>query len=860
MTAFGTVANRPFVCTLLPGLLLGLSLIFPLAASGQELERLVRRLRLGHLEATLVENQLAATIDIDEQSRLRRKLARLYVDQLESQMEQPESFARISRRLKELEGEVTELRDPPIHFERLETEFRHAEYLLAQFRENRRDAELLVQASRLFTELLEGFEDLEQNCEARIKNLDLVDGGSLVNRRADEKIDELSSIGFRSAFYRGWSAFHAGMSKRDGELGRPYFRRALAAFCRFLDIDSVAAVEDWNTDYFDLGSVRNGQALLGIALTFLALEQNDQAESCLELLRDDQTAESVRNQLAFWQLQTLFELRRWQAGWELANVDLDQPERLSEIQRGQIALLLVRMAYEKPDQPRAEIGWLGLKVLAQLRQFALIGKLVEQYSINLTGNSFHAEWIRGQLAYQQAETSGAESDFQRAAGHLQAAVQMEKEIPTAELERCRYQLGWAYYRAGNYRSAAEALEKVVDRLARLEPEIAATASWLRHDCYLKLDEKDPANIRQAVAVLEQLVNRFPESELAGRARIQLVKLKRSEMGTDQTLERLRQAVAASPEDLVSRYELCLANYRKYLELVSEEQDTAAVADELRSQVRELERSSGELTAPRNLKLLLIQLDVGIREKSLDPAKLDERVSRATALAARVDDPSLLAELHFRQFLIAQSRGDRAEERRHVEWLVENGDGTVFQKSVLVRRIQQLEEDLEKLPAGEARRERVEQAIDVYRKLARATGYHVEGIATNQNVQIAVSRLAELLMESGEWEEAERNLELLIEAFPKKVVYLQRYARVLTRLRKYAEALEPWRTLSRGLAKESADWYEAKYSLILCLIETDPPQAKAPLDQFLLLYDPPNEWKAKFSELARRVGGGRNAND
>ena len=308
---------------------------------------------------------------------------------------------------------------------------------------------------------------------------------------------------------------------------------------------------------------------------------------------------------------------------------------------------------------------------------------------------------------------------------------MEKGIPVADLEYCRYQLGWAYYRGEQYDKAAECLGLVITRIARFEPEIGATACWLQHDCYLKQDDSDPANIKNALAALDNLVNRFPDSTLAKRARLQMVKLQRSKMGSDEALKKLRDAVASSPEDSSSRYELCLASYRRYLELISKKQDSESVQKEVLQLVGQLDEASSKLTPSQRLKLVLIQLDIQFRTNPRDREKLDRLLAKMAPLVPQVDNTSLVAETHFRQHQIARERGDAEEEQRHAAWLVENGDGTVYQKSVLVRRVQQIEQELAKVSEAGARRELVKQAIDVYQKLARSIGYHVQGVFDEQ---------------------------------------------------------------------------------------------------------------------------------
>ena len=85
-----------------------------------------------------------------------------------------------------------------------------------------------------------------------------------------------------------------------------------------------------------------------------------------------------------------------------------------------------------------------------------------------------------------------------------------------------------------------------------------------------------------------------------------------------------------------------------------------------------------------------------------------------------------------------------------------------------------------------------------------------------------------------------------------MAYLQRYARVLVRLKQFTKALQHWRKLAQGLKKESESWFEAKYQLMLCLAKIDPKSAKAPLSQFMSLYDIPLEWKPRFVDLSKEL--------
>lgn len=837
------------------GLLIAISLTLPFAANplhADELGALLERLDLKQLRTAHVEKVLAQTINVDAQKRLQKTLANLYVAQLDDFVESPKEFAAVVKRLEELENKVQDLTKPEILFQRLETEFRHGEFLLGNFREDRRKVSLLVQINDLFSGLAERFDALGQSCEKRIESLEKLDAGvnSLENLKTDNEIDRLSELSFRASFYAGWAFFNVGISKQDSKLGRIHFRRALESFCTFLDINPEQEVSSWDAAFLELSSTRSCQAFLGVALSYLALGQNTDADACFEMIRGPDGAPAIQNQVAFWQIQSLMEFGKPQAALELAKAYLERTDTLNAMQRGQIGLCLIRFAYgaQKRTAEHDALGILGFTILAQLKQFSLTNKLLEEYSVKLPRPSFYSDWIEGQRAYHLGEKSGLETDYLKAAQQLKAAMAQGKDIPVADLESCRYQLGWAYYKGSKFQQAADCFELVIARMARLDPNTAAVAAWLQHDCYLKQSKDNPTYTKRALAILENLVTRFPESDLTKKARLQIVKLRQTSMKAEDAVTKLKEVVGAAPNDVLSRYELCLAIYRKYVQRVQKKQDTSSVEVEIAESISELEKSTGKLSAHQKLRLALIELDLVTRNKKGSPDTIDGLISKAESAAADVDNKLLLAELHYRQFQIARDRKDQSGVSRHVAWLIENGDGTVYQRSVLVTRAQRVETDLKNSPTGDQRKRAVKDAIDVYLKLARATGYNTHSIQTNRNSRVAVSRLAALLKESGDTRGALRNLELLVKAFPTNVGYLQRYARILSAEANYGDALDYWRTLSKGLESESDAWFEAKYNMLKCLVKTDLAAAKPPLKQFVNLYEIPPDWKPRFDQL------------
>jgi tetratricopeptide (TPR) repeat protein len=829
-------------------------------ATADDLNSLLGRLQLYRLQAVQVEKLLRESANPDVQDRLQRKLADLYFLQLGDLVEKREAFSLVITRLRELEGKVAKLRTPQKMFQRLEVQFRHGEFLLASFREDRRQQDVLVDFRGVFQSVSGEFLALQQMCENQIEKLEAVDadgsGSVLDNLQADQAIESLSEISFRSTFYCGWSFFNYGTAIQDRKAARIHFGRALAAFCNFLDIDSAADAKSWNSSFMELDSNRNAQAFLGVALSFLALGQSEDADYCFDLLRREANAET-KLQIPFWQIQALLELGLIKDGAVLASayMDAETGSYLSAKQKGQVALMLIRFscAATPLDASDQDLKNLGLRVLAQLRQFRLIGRLVDDYDIELNSPDYYQRWIKGELLYEKAEKTGLEADYRAAAGQLTAALAADREIPLIDVERCRNRLGWANYKGSRYTQAAECFEMVVSRLSRLDPKTAASAAWLQHDCYLRLSQDNPVYRQRALAILENLVEKFSDSELAAKARLQIVKIGQAKLPAQDAISRLREVLKSDPGDVQAEYELCVVLYRKFIEKVRGKESTVEARTEMIEALDTFDDQRAAVTPTQKLKILLIKIDLESRSPAIDADRLKAWFQLAGSVSEEVSNSNLLSELHYRQYQFAKANGHEEEMRKQVVWLVENGEGTVYQRSVLVARAAQLEKEIEGASSDLKRRELYLAAIDVYEKLVKANGTSIAVLQSRKNSRVAVSRLAYFLEKAGRTEEARRFLDRLVEAFPAQVDYLRRLGLLLAKGGDYQAGVPVWRKLAGGLKKESNGWYEAKFYLIQCLQAVDPKSARATLKQFLALYPAaPGEWKLKFGLLAKEM--------
>ncbi len=821
------------------------------------LGQLLERLDLNQLRAAHVEKLLASNPPDDVQRQLESTLAELYVAQLQDFIEDRNEFSRVSKRLDELEAKVPALASPTTLFHRFETSFRHGDFLLARYREDRRRAADLSEAGLVFRELSEKFEALQQRCNDRIKILDEA-GGDATSRMSDIEVDNeldmLSEISFKAAYYAGWSFFNTGISSGDSRVGQSHFRRALVSFCQFLDIDPAENISDLDPVFLELSLPRNSQAFLGVALSYLAIGQNSDADDCFEMLASPAGSDEIKSQIAFWQIQSLLEFGKVDDAALFANSYLSPEGGLNRMQQGQLALLAIRFVYAKSKRTDKleNLGMLGFKTLAQLRQFQLTSKLIDDYKAVLPRPSFYSDWVTGQYLYSVAERSGDAADYHAAANRLQIAVQQEAGIPIIDTERCRNKLGWAYYKAGRYQKAADCFELVFGRIARLDPSIAASAAWLQHDCYLKQSDDKPRQVARALKILEDLVSRFPESELAPKARLQIVKLRQTSLNPNEAIERLKEVVETSPKDIVAKYELCLAYYRSFLEKVKSGAATRDAENALTQSIQEIQPNFKRLSIAQRLKIFLIKIDLAERNTTLD-ADMKLIFDNAFLLGKEIENTTLEAELHYRAYQFEKRRSNPSEMNRHMDWLIENGDGSNYQAAVLVTRASQIEKDLKSVDTTPERNQLYAEAIEIYKKLVNSSGIDVASIQSNNNARVAVSRLAQLMTLTGKKTDALSYLEILVAAAPTNAGYLRRYGKLLIEQKQYRKAVDIWRKLVDGLKKDSEPWYEAKYSVFKCLAETTPNQAIQPLKQFLALYpDPPGDWKEKFLQLRTQL--------
>ena len=167
---------------------------------------------------------------------------------------------------------------------------------------------------------------------------------------------------------------------------------------------------------------------------------------------------------------------------------------------------------------------------------------MDKYQIALeAAGGFYLRWVRGQELFERAERTKAQEDYRAAADELRAALKSEdaaRDLTAAA--QCRYQLGWALYRLGEFEAAAGTFREAVAGLQAGKDETAVQAAWMAFVAYASLAKTDPRFLSSATSMLEQVKRDFPEHERAKQADYHLSRLQSQIASPQETLARLEK--------------------------------------------------------------------------------------------------------------------------------------------------------------------------------------------------------------------------------------------------------------------------------------------------------------------------------
>ncbi len=837
-------------------------------ARGGEIDKVdqfLGRLGLVDLQVLHLEKTLASDRAEGDRLKLARRLADLYAARLMTAAEDPEAYDDLLRRIQALVKDYPQANTTSLQVMLLQADYHRAETQVARWIGDptdtaSRDAayKTLARITPLLTRLAK---ELNQSLAALADALDGSDPEAI--REAKEaQYERQAAVTGRAEYFAAWSSYYFGLLKREERAEGGEFAIARDGFRRLLGIDKETTdYRKLDPETVGLESTWRARAMIGLGLAEAAVGNVDASGACFELLEHGSVAPDIRDQAGFWYVQALISADKFEEAEKYAQPRVAAMRGDATPGSVSLCLALVRAGFgsgqgRRPANAEA-LGSLGLSGLARLRQFGTLYKLMEKYGIDLARDSgFFVQWIQGQRKYVEAEKSKSAADYRAAVELLSAAMRApQARAEAASAARCRYTLGWCYYRLGEYEKAARQFETAVTGLKPSDAGDAANAAWMAFAAYRRLVEDSPRFVSAAIEALESIKREFPSHPYAKKADFEIGRLQKQAILPEEAIRSLSKVQPGDPEYLAARYELCLILYRQWSAKHDKGGDAKAELDRLGEAVDTyLKAARSDEDLERRVRCLMLVVAAALESRTPDMRLAKRYLGQARALVERLPDASAqAADYHYRSLKLAQSEGDGAAVAAHADWLVENAQGSAYEALALVLAARAAEDAVERA-SGEERRALRKKALEVFSRLAASLGESPEQIRQSKNALVAQSKRARYASDLGLHGEAAESLERILAAYPDDRGTLQRAAMAYYRAGEHEQSIRHWRTLLAGLEDGTDNWYEAKYYQLACLAEIDRQSARDVFEQFKLLHPSLGspDWRPKFEALGKEL--------
>ncbi|MFK7766117.1 MAG: hypothetical protein AB8B55_02660 [Mariniblastus sp.] len=683
------------------------------------------------------------------------------------------------------------------------------------------------------------------------------------NRQLEtEKLARLEGLILHCNYLSGWSAYFMGIL--NPEQRKQFMRESDSQFRIFLQIEPNKLLTEVLPSWFDFTSEWNSRALAGLAMCQRGLEHNDQAKYCFDLVESNAISQGTRDLRFLWELNSRLFLDQHVDGLEVLR-SVSNSSAISAAGRIGFWMSTLKSAVATGAASfdvSQKMGRAGLIGLTREFQAPMIEKYLADNNLKLGTDDFLSLWITGYLEFSKAESSMnmvlAGELYQSAKHNLEKAVEIANSssmIAPLDVARCRYLVGRIDFVKKDYARAAPTFEITSDLVFASDPQLSAESQWLAVRSFVELGSQNSRNQFKAMQAIDKLIERFPGSTFAKRAEFEKIKISLVNLPVEQALRRLSNV---GPDDF--NYPLALSeinkiNYQRWLDAFKSKQDdekTFEIRRELfksEKKYRELARASSESKA----KMMLLTVDALLRDQRSKNSDLRQRLNGVDRI---IEDGkvtgAILQEYHYYQFQFANRMGDVEAAEQQATWLRENAQGTRFEQAALVQLAQKVDSWL-KLAENPTQSDLL-KAIEIYKRLAERLGTDSDSLKRSDNARVAYARLAEFKLLAGERDEATEMFENLVQTFPKNQNYLRMSAVVRTEAQQYEEALPIWQRLAAGVAAGSDIWFESKYWLAYCLMETGQKSQALELHKqtIRLSVDLPDQWKQRFEALLRSL--------
>ncbi|MEX0819622.1 MAG: hypothetical protein WD070_08505, partial [Pirellulaceae bacterium] len=821
------------------------------APDDERLESFLSRLGLVELQTVHLEQVLAGESEAAERVKLAQRLADVYAGQLLTYSDDAAKYEAIVQKIDELLKNVPSAKTSLLEVMLLQADYYRAESLVGKWIADRADASSRSDAQVILDRIAPELNRLQAELNARHDKLleeinEMLEGEQLAVK--EKELMRLQAIVGRASYFAAWSSYYGGLTRKSAS----DYETALKLFRQLLGVGE--SYEDVEAEELGLESIWRSRSLIGLALTEAALNHAGQSDRCFELLNHTSVPPELRDQSAYWRLQSLLNVERYADARTFAEEQI--AAFTGSATQGQVSFCvsLIQTAYANDDSanPQARsLGPLGLGGLIKIGQRGTAKQLMTKYEIELQDDAgFYLRWLRGQQLFERAEQTKKDEDYAAAAASLAQALR----DPTANDDlgsagQCRSQLAWCHYRRGAYETAGREFQQAAERLIAARHDLAIDSAWMGFVSYQAASRSAPRFKDLAIDMLNLIKREFPKHEYAKRADYYIGKLRQSGSPVE-TLRSLERVPRDSPDYLSARYEITILMYQQWAAAAADEK--AAIAPRLFDATDTyLTLKNSESDKSRLLKSLNQAVNVALNDAIANIAMAGKYVEQASGITTSLPPShAMVAEYHFHAMQLARKQGDLLQERLHAGWLVDHATGSPYELAGIIVMARTMDK---KIAASSAdANDDLEEAFALYQRLVELLGDTPEAIRASKNAQVANSKLAEYASRLGRFDLAAERLESLLAASdgPPSKSYLRRAGLASFAAEKYDVSIGYWRTLVQGMSKGSDEWFEAKYYQLACLFQLDSNKARIAYDQFKLLYPNlgPPEWRERFEML------------
>ena len=831
-------------------LLLGSAARLVAADDDTTLEQFLTRLGLTDLRALQLEERLTKQSAEAERQHLAQRLADLYAGQLVEFADDKTRYEGVLAKINRLVTQVPAAKTPSLEVMLLQADYYRAENAIGKWMADRGLTAQRDEAARILDRIAPELERLQQSLNEQYDKLNealyLAEEVKPDDPRLQE-LQRLQPIVGRASYFAAWSNYYRGLARGS----RESHQQARESFRRLLGLgDDYAGVE---ADSLGLESIWRARAMIGLALVEAALEDTTSSDRCFELLAQAKPPAEIRDQMAYWRLQSLLNVERYADAVPFAQAEIAAFTGVAT--QGQVSFCasMVQTAFAGSGPPPAalrELGVLGLGGLVKLGQRQTVKDLMAKYKIKPDAEAgFYLRWLHAQQLFEQAEKSKSADEYTAALAALQAALEHpDSAHDLGAAGQCRNQLAWCHYRLGQFAEAGREFQSASERLAAAKDKLAPEAAWMSFVAFQTAAKSEPRWLQSAVEVLNKMKREFPAHEYAQRADYYIGKL-RQNVSPAENLRALQNVTPDSPDYLAARYDICNLLHEQWLKAA--ESERAGLARDLYAAVNTYLSAAGSKSdQERAARASLVAADVALASVPADAETATDFLSRASEFCrALPDSNATVAEYHFRLLQLAQQQNSLVRQRQHAGWLVAHASGSRYELPAVIVMAREADKVAQEDPSPQ----RLQEAYAQYARLVELLGDSPEAIRANKNAQVASSRLAHFAARLEKHDEAAARLEKLLAATegPQDRGYLRRAGLSQFEAGHYPAAMEHWRTLLQGVSKGSDEWFEAKFYQLACLFQIDRARGRTAFDQFKLLYPElgPPAWRDRFAKLA-----------